>query len=87
MQGFIFNGNHDGRDLRKQMLMRQIMGQGAPNPTSAGQGMMNGLNSIAGGLAMRNHNRGPFPGAPGGGKPNFMQGLMNFFGKGGGGLY
>lgn len=72
------------RDLRKQALMQQIMGQGAPSPTSPGQGMMQGLNSIAGGLGMRAHNRGPFPDAPGGAKPNFMQGLMNFFGKGGG---
>lgn len=75
-----------GNDLRRQMLMRQIMGQGAPQPTNQTQGLMQGLNSIAGGFGMRNHNRGQFPGAPGG-KPNFMQGLMNFFGKGGGGLY
>lgn len=74
-------------DMRRQMLMRLITQQGAPNPTTQTQGLMNGLNSIAGGFAMRNHNRGPFPAAPGGAKPNFMQGLMNFFGKGGGGLY
>lgn len=80
--------NHfNSPDMRRQMLIRMITQQGAPNPTNQTQGLMNGLNSVMGGLALRNHNRGPFPDAPGGAKPNFMQGLMNFFGKGGGGLY
>lgn len=74
-------------DMRRQMLIRQIMGQGAPNPTTRTQGMMNGLNSLMSGFALRAHDRGPFPQAPGGAKPNFLQGLMNFFGRGGGGLY
>lgn len=86
MQPFIFNATGNEKDQRKQAIIAQIMGQGAPNPTSAGQGMAQGLSSVIGGLAMRNHNRGAFPAAPGGAKPSFQQGLMNFFGMGGGGL-
>lgn len=71
---------------RKQALMAQIMGQGAPAPQSAGQGAAQGLNSVMGGFALRNQKQGAFPAAPGGAKPNFMQGLMNFFG-GSGGLF
>lgn len=87
MQPFIFNAPQNGRDQRKQAIIQQIMGQGAPQPTNIGQGIGRGVNSLMGGLALRNHNRGPFPDAPGGAKPNPLQGLMNFFGKGGGGLY
>lgn len=87
MQNSIFNAPTRDRDMRKQAIIQQITGQGAPNPTSAGQGAMQGLNSVLGGFALRNHNRGPFPDAPGGARPGFAQGLMNFFGKGGGGLY
>lgn len=87
MQNFIFNGPQNSRDQRKQAIIAQISGQGAPAPTSMGQGALQGLNSIAGGFALRNHNRGPFPDAPGGAKPSMLQGLMNFFGRGGGGLF
>lgn len=72
---------------QKQAIMAQIMGQDAPAPNSVGQGAMQGLNSVMHGFALRNHNRGPFPDAPGGMKPGFAQGLMNFFGRGGGELF
>lgn len=75
------------REATKQAFIRQITGQGQGAPQNYGQGMAQGINSIAGGLALRNHNRGPFPEAPGGAKPGLAQGLMNFFGKGSGGLY
>lgn len=87
MQPFIFNSQQNPRDQRKQAIISQIMGQGAPQPMNAGQGAMNGLNSVMGGFALRNHKQGAFPTAPGGGQPGIMQGLMNFFGRGGGGLY
>jgi hypothetical protein len=90
MNPFIFNapnGKSGSQDQRKQALIAQIMGQGAPNPTTTTQGAMNGLNSIMGGFALRNQNEGAFPAAPSGGKPSFGQGLMNFFGAGGGGIY
>jgi hypothetical protein len=87
MQNFIFNSPHGAHDQRKQAIIAMMTGQGAPSPTTMGQGAMQGASSIAGGLALRNHNRGPFPDAPGEARPSFMQGLMNFFGRGGGGLY
>lgn len=70
------------QDARKQALIQQIMGQGAPQST--GQGAMQGLQSMLGGLQLRQHNKGPFPQAPGGATPSFATGLMNMFGKGGG---
>jgi hypothetical protein len=87
MQPFIFNGQSNDKDARKQALIAQIMGQGAPAPQTAGQGAAQGLNSVMGGFALRNQKQGAFPVAPGGAKPSFSQGLMNFFGLGGGGLY
>ena len=87
MQNFIFNGQTNDRDLRKQAIIQQITGQGAPAPGGPAQGAVQGLNSLMGGFALRNHNRGQFPDAPGGGQPNCMQGLMNFFGGSRGGLY
>lgn len=84
MPSFFFN-NPSSRDLQKQAIIQQITGQGTPQ--SYGRGVAQGINSIAGGFALRNHNRGPFPDAPGGAKPGFAQGLMNFFGAGGGGLF
>jgi hypothetical protein len=87
MQPFIFNGQSDGKDARKQALIAQIMGQGAPAPQTPGQGAAQGMSAVMNGFALRNQNRGAFPDAPGGAKPSFSQGLMNFFGLGGGGLY
>lgn len=87
MQPFIFNAPQSKNDPRRQAIIAQIMGQGQAVPQTVGQGIGQGVNSLMGGFALRNHNRGPFPDAPGGAQPNMMQGLMNFFGRGGGGLY
>jgi hypothetical protein len=88
MQPFIFNGPTNGaangRDQRKQAIIQQIMGQGAPAPQNVGQGVGQGLNSLMGGFALQKHNQGAFPTAPGGKKPGFMSGLMNMFGNNGG---
>lgn len=84
MQPFIFNAPMNERDQRKKAIIAQIMGNGAPTPTSGAQGAVQGLNSIMGGLALRKQNQGFFPEAPGGGKPSFMTGLMNMFGNNGG---
>lgn len=87
MNPFIFNAPADGKDARKQAIIAQIMGQGAPAPQSPGQGAAQGLNSIMGGLALRKQNQGAFPTVPGGTAPSFGQGLMNLFGLTHGGLY
>lgn len=71
---------------RKQAIMASIMGQGVPAPTNVGSGIGQGMNSILAGMQMRKLGQGQFPDAPGGGKPNFMTGLMNMFGGGRGGL-
>lgn len=84
MQPFIFNAPTSGKDQRKQALIHQIMGQGAPAPQSMGQGMAQGANSLMAGLALSKEKQGLFPTAPGGQKPNFMTGLMNMFGNNGG---
>lgn len=84
MNPFIFNAPSNDQDRRKQAIIAQITGQGQPAPMNAGQGAVQGANSLLGGFQMRQHNRGPFPDMPGGGAPNPMQGLMNFFGRGGG---
>lgn len=83
MQNFIFNAQQPGRDQQRQAIISQIMGHGA-QPQGVAQGAVQGLNSMMGGLALRKHDQGPFPSAPGGGRANPMQGLMNFFGRGGG---
>lgn len=77
----------DPHEARKQAIIAQIMGTGQAAPTSVGQGAIQAASSIAGGFALRNHNRGPFPDAPGGAQPRLAQGLMNFFGRSNGGLY
>lgn len=87
MQPFIFNAPQGKNDPRKQAIIAQITGQGQAAPQTVGQGIGQGMNSLMGGFALRNHNQGAFPDAPGGIKPSFGQGLMNFFGFGGGGLY
>lgn len=87
MQNPMFISQQDGKDQRKQAIIAKIMGQGAPAPQDAATGAMQGLNSMFGGFQLRNQNRGAFPDAPGGAKPNFAQGLMNFFGGGSGGLF
>jgi hypothetical protein len=84
MQPFSFNAPINGKDQRKQAIIQQIMGNGAPAPSNMGQGMAHGANSLMAGLALRKHNQGAFPAAPGGGKANFLTGLMNMFGNNGG---
>lgn len=87
MQPFIFSAPSDPREARKQALIAQITGHGAPAPQSTAQGVVQGLGSIVDGFALRNLNRGPFPDAPGGAQPGFFQGLANFFRRDTGGLY
>lgn len=82
-----YNDPNVARDMRKQAIIQQITGEGAPAPTSVGQGAVQAANSILNGFALRQHNRGPFPDMPGGGKPRFLAGLANMFGGGRGGLY
>jgi len=89
MQGFIFNSPQRAtdRDRRREAIIQQIMGQGAPAPATATQGAMQGLGSLMAGFALRNHDLGPFPQAPAGGQISPFQGLINFFGGPRGGLY
>lgn len=88
MQSFIFNQpRHTDRDLRKEAIIQQITGHGQPAPTNPTQGAIQGLTSLMGGFALRNHNQGPFPQAPEGGQIKPLQGLMNFFLGPRGGLF
>lgn len=77
-------GEGDQRNMRKEAIMQQIMGTGSPQAVSPGQGAVQGLNSVLGGLAMRQHNQGAFPEMPGGGQPGFAQAFRNLFGSNGG---
>lgn len=88
---FIFNSPAGAQDRRKQAIIAQIMGQGAPNPATPAVGAVNGLNSIANGFRLRQMNNAAppagQPGAPlditaGGNQPGLWQGLMGLFGGG-----
>lgn len=84
MNGFIFNAPSRNGDTRKQALISQIMGYGAPAPNAPLMGATQGFNSILAGIGLRRQNMGPFPDMPGGGQPNFVQNLRNIFGRPGG---
>lgn len=83
MKPFIFNAPSSNQDQRKQAIISMITGGGA-QPTTAGQGMTQGLSSMMGGLMLRQHNKGAFPAAPGGQKPGLATGIRNLFGNNGG---
>lgn len=68
----------------REALVQKVAGGGQPAPQTAAQGAIQGATSIVNGLALRQHDRGPFPEMPGGGQPGFFQGLANMFGRGGG---
>lgn len=70
-------------DQYRQAIIQKLMG-GMGNASNPASGMMSGIGSIFGGLMAHKQNQGQFPAAPGGAKPNFATGLMNFFGRGGG---
>lgn len=87
----MFNTMDLARDQRKRALMAQILGPQMqapqPAPQNTAQGVVQGLGSIADGFAQRYAAKGPFPDAPGGAKPSFLQGLSNVFGLNKVGLY
>jgi hypothetical protein len=76
---FSFKAPRYDQHMSKQAIMQQIMGGGTPAPTTSAQGAMRAMNSVLGGVAMRNYNMGPFPDAPGGRQPGFGQDIMNAF--------
>lgn len=88
MQSFI-NFPVGSPEYRQQQMKQQIMAgiMGGGQSATPAQGMASGFGSIMNGLALRKMNTGAFPDAPGGAKPSFPVGLMNFFGIQKGGLY
>jgi hypothetical protein len=73
----------DQQQQRVRQIEAMMAGQGAAQ--SVGQG----IGQMVGGMALGSAKRGAaFPGAPAGGQPSFMTGLMNFMTGGhNGGLF
>lgn len=75
------------QNARREAIMQRVAQTGAPTPQTVGDGVGQALSSLGAGLELRQHNRGPFPEMPGGGRPGVFRGLANMFNISTGGLY